>query len=1013
SCYDASCTPSGSGLALLRTISNHVDGTAGNGAANVEDVTVTYETDVWGQRTRETRANYDAAGTLLDQAATGWTYDTAGNQTAEVRNWASGTVTSPGDDITPSATTGARTDLTTTYSYDTAGNRIATADPRRAIEAAKGTTLGADDFIGRATFDALGQQLTERTPTTPGVSITQKTATTAYDELGGVREATDFGGLVSGTEFDRAGRAVRTFEDTASGNPDITSESTFDAAGRGTSTKDRRQVDDASLGATATAYDELGRTISVTQASGSSPDIGTITVTVYDALDRVLLENSGDGTGTAQQTTHTYDLGGRVLSTDDEFACTTQAYDWRDLAQTETSGLTGGTCAAGADTRTVTHTYDALGRLTRSEVTAGTGTGDRTLDATLDAAGRTITAATRTAGVTATTTYTLDPLDETLAEARPDGSTARTTHDPAGNAADRCYWKPGMSVGACNPVGTTPWANPPTSVTTTTYDARNNRRSLADAATNTTTVYDPDHNYQPAAFYLPTASGKEFQTLYGYDGQHRLTGITHQVCTISSGHACSSTVAAGSDTYAYDDNDNRTQVAESNGSASSDRRYCYDGLDRLRARNTGSGCTTTSGDETYTYDDAGNRLTGPGVSATYDAEGQLATCIGCGTIAHDSAGRITALAGWTYTYDAQGRLLVATETASGVRLEMTYVAEGLRTQLREITAGVLTRTRDLRYAGDAIVEETVTDAAHPSGAVVRTYTVTEAGQVVSMTIPAGEPSAGTYLVTWNGHGDALALWRQNADGTLTLANSATYGTWGTPAIATHNGIGDLDFRFLYVGAADVEWDDFSGAGLLYMHARHYHPAIGRFLQPDPSAAEANLYGYAGNSPMTKVDPSGTYQCLLGAVGGPGGLVAACTVEIIVIAGFLVIAEVNLQVQQQYWCPGGCSIRLSVPGTGTVTSIPYYRYMPRRVIFPVRSSIRGWFLAKSAQEEARRGQAPRGIERVDSPKSSVPGSQWEVHVNGGSINKDGTIKHVPRSPLTKQQKEWMRKHGWNV
>jgi RHS repeat-associated protein len=182
-------------------------------------------------------------------------------------------------------------------------------------------------------------------------------------------------------------------------------------------------------------------------------------------------------------------------------------------------------------------------------------------------------------------------------------------------------------------------------------------------------------------------------------------------------------------------------------------------------------------------------------------------------------------------------LTVATETGSGDRLEMTYDAEGHRTQLREVTAGVLTRTRDLRYQGSLIVEEKVTDAAHPSGAVVRSYTVTEAGQIVSLTIPAGEPGVGAYLVTWNGHGDALALWRHNGDGTLTLANSYTYSTWGTPATATHNGIGDLGFRFLYVGSGDVQWDGFSGAGLLYMHARHYGPAIGRFLQPDPSAAE--------------------------------------------------------------------------------------------------------------------------------------------------------------------------------
>lgn len=47
-----------------------------------------------------------------------------------------------------------------------------------------------------------------------------------------------------------------------------------------------------------------------------------------------------------------------------------------------------------------------------------------------------------------------------------------------------------------------------------------------------------------------------------------------------------------------------------------------------------------------------------------------------------------------------------------------------------------------------------------------------------------------------------------------------------------------------------------------MHARHYAPEVGRFLQPDPSAAEANLYGYAGNAPVTKVDPSGTITVTL-------------------------------------------------------------------------------------------------------------------------------------------------------
>jgi hypothetical protein len=70
-----------------------------------------------------------------------------------------------------------------------------------------------------------------------------------------------------------------------------------------------------------------------------------------------------------------------------------------------------------------------------------------------------------------------------------------------------------------------------------------------------------------------------------------------------------------------------------------------------------------------------------------------------------------------------------------------------------------------------------------------------------------DPDCGTgtiYLVVWNGHGDAAGLWRQNGDGTLTLANSYTYSTWGAPTTAVAQGFSDLGFRFLYVGAYDVQ-----------------------------------------------------------------------------------------------------------------------------------------------------------------------------------------------------------------
>lgn len=112
-------------------------------------------------------------------------------------------------------------------------------------------------------------------------------------------------------------------------------------------------------------------------------------------------------------------------------------------------------------------------------------------------------------------------------------------------------------------------------------------------------------------------------------------------------------------------------------------------------------------------------------------------------------------------------------------------------------------------------------------------------------------------MTWNGHGDAAAIWKIDpSTGALTLANDFIYTTWGTPTTTTHNGIADLGFRFQYVGRSGVAWDNMFGLGLQLMGARHYSPTLGRFLQPDPAHADGNLYVYAADSPLSRIDPTG-------------------------------------------------------------------------------------------------------------------------------------------------------------
>jgi hypothetical protein len=98
----------------------------------------------------------------------------------------------------------------------------------------------------------------------------------------------------------------------------------------------------------------------VTSADGSSPDVASDTKTTYDGLDRTTSTEVGYGSASSQKTTYAYDLGGRTTSTDDGFACSTATVDYRDLTVTATDGLVGGACASGANTRTVTNSFDGL-----------------------------------------------------------------------------------------------------------------------------------------------------------------------------------------------------------------------------------------------------------------------------------------------------------------------------------------------------------------------------------------------------------------------------------------------------------------------------------------------------------------------------------------------------------------------------------------------------------------------------------------------------------------------------
>jgi RHS repeat-associated protein len=1043
-----------------------------SGGASDEDTTVVtdFGYDAYGRLTSTTRANRDPAGTLLDSRIDALTYDDTGNLTSEIANYVDGVVT-PGTIDTEPAAGGARTDLTTSYTYDTAGNRVSTADPRRAIGGSS-TTTAHDDF-GRTVADGWGTADTggSWSGTTADhdvgsgvgtVALTSATNRNAYltsvsirDQEALVRVKVDRlavgGDLFSWLflrrqdssnyyqarlTFTTTAKTVVSLVETAGGSSTVLAAATTSLPH---TTSDWYWLRASVTGTTATTF-------KARLWKDGTTEPGAWTIETTDTSVPAALQNAGHigirmqadgGYSGSFPIVASYDGlhltspgGGGSLGPDDYVSRST--FDPLNQAITSSTPTTPGLAGAA---ETATTTYDELGALRSSSDIA-----DLVTATAFDRAGRALTTYEDPdpAGSAYTTGQmtvdadgkTLTSMDRRQAAAAPGYALGWTAfgYDGLGRQMS-CTWAAGINVGDCLPVGTAGWTNPPTRSTTTRWDARNGRIGLTDSESNRTTVYDPDHGYAVSAIYLPTHvdQTKEHQSLYGYDAKHRLTSITHQLCTISTGHACSSTTATGSVTYEYDDSDNRKRVVENNGSASTDYRYCHDARNQLTGRGSTASCDTSSV-ESFTYDDAGNRTQAVEAGTTrnfaYTTAGLLcdqetgsaASCSG-GNVTSDDAGRISDQSGWHYLNDAQARLVSACEDADCVgtgfdRLDFEYDGEGHRTTITETPASGSAVVWTFRYQGDAIVAE------YKDGTLYREYVTDDQGTISKVIVPAGQTGTGTYLVTWNGHGDAMALHRIESTGLLTLANSYTYGTWGRPTTATHNSIADLGFRFLYVGAADVQWDSTYGVDLLYMHARHYSPSLGRFLHPDPSRLDAQLFVYTANGPVSKVDPRGEHPCLITFALGPIVGTVSCGVATVAVVATAVAA---------WWTAYSIQVRrvtfpypYATPGTAAYRWICYgglgCAYLSSTAsAYDIRRAVEYAFASRNQMERERlRGLAPRGIEGVHAPHGNAPGAQEHVHVNGGALNKNGTIHDGKRPrPLTNAQREWLRRHGWGT
>jgi RHS repeat-associated protein len=182
-------------------------------------------------------------------------------------------------------------------------------------------------------------------------------------------------------------------------------------------------------------------------------------------------------------------------------------------------------------------------------------------------------------------------------------------------------------------------------------------------------------------------------------------------------------------------------------------------------------------------------------------------------------------------YDPENRLVRAER--NGRVVESGFNALCQRTS---VTAGEVTRRMyyDLynRLLSETDAAGVVTDYIYAGGVLVARYRAGEAG------FYHFDKTGNTLCITGRDGGIAAAY---------------AYDTFGM--VTGRTAAADPN-PFTFVGRYGVVDD---GDGLFLMKRRHYDAVTGRFIQRDPIGIQGglNLYAYAGNNPVTQIDPEGT------------------------------------------------------------------------------------------------------------------------------------------------------------